>query len=56
VRHYQRVSTQFVEEVAVDRHAVDVQDVSEHLGEDAFDAGRRGGAAILNQRAQRTVS
>src|SRR5437867_4478810 len=48
--HHQRVSTELIEEVAIDRHAVDAQDVSEHLGEDAFGAGGCGAAPILDQR------
>ena len=47
--HHQRVGTELIKEVAIDRHAVDAQDVSEHLGEDAFGAGRRGAAPILDQ-------
>ena len=31
--HHHRVGTQVVEEVAVDRHALDAQDLGEHLGE-----------------------
>src|SRR5256714_7226118 len=47
--HHQRVGTELIEEVAIDRHAVDAQDVGEHLGEDALDADRRGAAPILDQ-------
>jgi hypothetical protein len=47
--HDQRVGAELLEEVAIHGHAVDAQDASEHLGEDAFDAGRRGVAPLLNQ-------
>src|SRR5438132_6530107 len=47
--HHQRVSTELIKEVAIDWHAVDAQDVSEHLGEDTFGARRRGAAPILDQ-------
>src|SRR5947209_2026044 len=48
--HHQRVSTQLGKEMAIDRYVVDAEDVSEHLGEDAFDAGRRVSALIRNHR------
>src|SRR5437899_2885101 len=47
--HPQRVSAELIKEMAIDGHAVDAQHVSEHLGEDAFGAGRRGAAPICNQ-------
>src|SRR5437899_7995413 len=47
--HNQRVSTELLKEMAIDCHTVHAQDVSEHLGEDAFGAGRCGAAPILNQ-------
>jgi hypothetical protein len=42
--------------MAIDRHAVDVEDFSEQLGEDGFDVRPRGAAPILDGRAHRTVS
>ena len=50
MRHHQRVSAEFIEEVALDGQAVDAQDVSQHFAEDSFGAGRRAGAPILNRR------
>ena len=40
--HHHRVGTEVVEEVAVDRHLLDVHEVGQHLGKRALDAARRG--------------
>ena len=41
VGHHHRVGAEVVEEVAVDRHPLDTDDVRQHLGEDRLGAGRR---------------
>jgi len=51
--HHQRVGTQLLEEVALDRHAFGTQDVSQHLGENAF-GPRRGAWPIRNHRRSRS--
>ena len=45
--HHQRVGTQVIEEVAIDRHLLGVHDVSQHLGEAHLGASRRVTAPIL---------
>ena len=44
------IGAEFVEEMAVDRHVIDVQDLGEHLGEGGLDARDQG------RRRHRTVS
>src|SRR5207247_11413870 len=48
--HHQRVGAQLLEEVAVDRHAVDAQDTGQHFGEDALGAKGGGAAPLLDHR------
>ena len=46
--HHQRVGTQVVEEVRIDRHPLDVHDARQHLGKGPREAGRRAGAPSLD--------
>jgi hypothetical protein len=56
MRHHQRIGAQGVEEVAIDRYALDAQDAGQHLGEGGLDAACQWRGPIGNDRAHRTVS